>query len=198
MMANTPTDVAYLALDIETTGLDPQKDQILEVAWKALDPSLSVMEGFDFSAVVGLTTAGWDRLSSAPEVVRNMHSTSGLLGDVLAAKKDLAHVGYHLGQTLFRLHKDFDRVHLLGMSIHFDAEFLKANGFGSCFDDSSGIHHRMYDLSSVKLALAQSGIEYPQAAKGNHRAAADVDEAIEQARMFHGFFSATLATEAAP
>lgn len=188
-MSAQPTGPVYLALDIETTGLDRTKDAILEIAWRAVDANLEVIPDFPpFERVFALTANGMKRLIEAPAVVRTMHSASGLLGDVLGSKDKIDVTVSVLDSTLRRLHERFERVHLLGMSIHFDAEFLKHNGFAWLFDDARGIHHRMYDISSVKIALDQAGVEWKRAEKGNHRALADVDEAIEQARIFHALF----------
>lgn len=187
-MSDAKQEVAYLALDIETTGLHPSEDQILEVAWKAVDTSFNEIEGESFERVLGLTNKGLDRLSAAPEIVRAMHSRSGLLGDVLGSRDQIKQVATRLDGALSRIHQKYERVHLLGMSIHFDVEFLKANGFGYLFSDERGIHHRMYDISSVKLALTQAGVTFDAAPKGNHRALADVDEALNQARIFGDLF----------
>lgn len=187
-MNDSPT-IAYLGLDIETTGLDPNADQIIELAWKAVDHEFNEIEGESFSRVFSLSTAGLERLTTGPEVVREMHSRSGLLGDVLGSRDQIEPAARRLETTLLRLHETYDRVHLLGMSIHFDAEFLKANGFSRLFSDARGIHHRMYDLTSVKLALTQAGVAFEAAPKGDHRAANDVDEALHQALLFGDLFA---------
>lgn len=187
-MTEEKQDVAFLALDIETTGLDPAEDQILEIAWRAVDHKYNPIEGEYLSRVFSLTSGGLDRLTKGPEVVRQMHSTSGLLGDVLGSREAIEPSVTRLDGALSRLHDKYERIHLLGMSIHFDAEFLKANGFARLFNDKRGIHHRMYDITSIKLALTQAGVPYEAAPKGNHRALNDVDEALDQARLFGALF----------
>ena len=48
-----------------------------------------------------------------------------------------------------------------------------------------GIHHRLLDLSSVKLMLDSSGVEWERAENtGAHRAVNDVREVIAQGKIF--------------
>ena len=64
-------------LDLEMTGLDPERDVILEAALVVTDRELRVLEEY--------TTAVWqpeERLAAMTPFVRDMHEKTGLVGRV--------------------------------------------------------------------------------------------------------------------
>lgn len=183
--------MAYLFLDLETTGLDPKNDHILEMAWAVTDNEFNLLKGvmtflvrpFDWSAM-------WAAYRNAPTVVKEMHRRSGLSTDLL--NRDEAHFA-NVDEIYERLMDDIawlEPVHLAGFSIHFDKAFMLENGFEDLFDRV--IHHRMLDLSSVKMMLDSSDVHFKKADNSNpHRALADVHESIEQARIFRDLLKET-------
>lgn len=72
-------DILQLWLDLETTGTDPALDAIIEVAAVLTDADLNELS--TFRALVRPTRSAWDRLHGN-EVVRTMHTTSGLIADL--------------------------------------------------------------------------------------------------------------------
>ncbi|HEY3140878.1 MAG TPA: oligoribonuclease, partial [Acidimicrobiales bacterium] len=65
-------------IDCEMTGLDLGKDKLIEVAALVTDPELTVLgEGIDL--VIHADDAAIDAM---PEIVRDMHSKSGLTDEV--------------------------------------------------------------------------------------------------------------------
>lgn len=194
------------ALDIETTGIDPDEDLILEISWVITDEDFNTITPLR-TAIVRHNLAGLQDvwlLLRENDVVRNMHQQSGLL---LAFNTD-SPVSMEALALMFRddvkrasivSGKFFDdevpQVHLTGNSIAFDREFLKRNHTWANFFDSDvlgiEIHHRLLDLSSVKMMLDSVGIPWKKAGNpGPHRAANDVLEVVEQGQIFH-----TLLTE---
>ncbi len=76
-------------IDLETTGPDTELDDIVEVGLLLCDQSLNIVDSFQ--RVISPTGQGMDRLLGN-DVVRSMHTESGLLAEVrLAAEAGLDH-----------------------------------------------------------------------------------------------------------
>lgn len=185
----------FLNLDLETTGLDPDKDHILEIAWDILDEELvSVMveprtfivdHGEDWGDV-------FSALRSAPAVVREMHEKSGLAGALLTQRgaQNIAGIARVLESDL-RVAKSSHSIrattHLMGFSPEFDRSFLKEYpSFGALLSESAyiGLHHRLYNLSSFKIGYELAGVEIPKIKNPNpHRALSDIGEVAEFGRL---------------
>lgn len=183
----------YLFPDVEITGTDPDEDFLLEVAWVLTDDDFQPLTEPQTFLVDQMDrwTDMWARLRNADPIVQMMHAASGLTQELKEREDGFA----NLDEIYSRLHADLvsvghnELVHLAGMSVHFDKSFLIANDFGGLFWDSTHtkplIHHRMLDLSSLKLLWQSAGIGFEQALNvGKHRALNDVYEGISQARIF--------------
>jgi oligoribonuclease len=165
-------------IDCEMTGLDLVRDALVEIACIVTDGELSpVDDGID---VVIKPPA--EALDSMPEVVRDMHTASGLLtelagGVTLAEAQDLvlAYVRQHV--------PDSRKVPLCGNSIATDRAFLARD----MPELDEFLHYRMVDVSSIK-ELARRW--YPRAyfaspeKRGGHRALADIRESIRELRYY--------------
>ena len=109
-----------LFLDLETTGLEPTKDAILEVAMCVTDVNLKVIDKISIPiAYYGNVT---DLMN---DFVKNMHTKSGLLSDI-------DNYGLHLSSAEDILveffNKHFHKVQVVpmcGEGVHFDRAFLK-------------------------------------------------------------------------
>lgn len=182
----------YVNLDIETTGLDPERDHILEIAWAILDEDFDPI--FDAREFIVDHGSNWpdvvSALRAAPAVVRNMHVNSGLAGDLLGKGGSTLQV---IADSLYR---DINvarakfapntTAHLMGFSPEFDRSFLStAPWFTSVVSESpTGLNHRLYNLSSVKIAYENAGIEIPAANNPNpHRALHDITEVMRFAQL---------------
>jgi oligoribonuclease len=165
-------------IDCEMTGLDLTSDALVEIACVVTDGELNAVdEGIDV-----LIKPPAEALETMPEVVREMHTNSGLLAELqdglsLAEAQDLvlAYVRQHVPESR--------KVPLCGNSIATDRAFLARD----MPELDEFLHYRMVDVSSIK-ELARRW--YPRAyfaspeKHGGHRALADILESIRELRYY--------------
>lgn len=161
------------------TGLDPRVDRIIEIATLVTDDELRlVAEGPDL-----VISAPPESLAGMDNVVRKMHSRSGLLAAVEASSTTLEEAG---AATLAFLTEHIGSprsVPLCGNSIGTDRRFLAA----WLPEIENFLHYRSIDVSTVK-ELARRW--YPQAAAaaprkgGSHRALDDILESVAELRYY--------------
>ena len=166
-------------IDLEMTGLDPERDVVLEIAALITDSDLQpVAEGLDI-----VVSQPAEALAGMIDVVRDMHARSGLTDAVLASTVSLADAEAAV-LDLVRSHVPEPRtVPLCGNSIATDRTFLVRHM--PTLD--AWLHYRMIDVSSIKeLARRWYPKAYyaaPQKA-GGHRALADILESVEELRYY--------------
>jgi oligoribonuclease len=165
-------------IDCEMTGLDLTKDALVEIACIVTDGELNALD----DGVDVLIKPPAEALDGMDEVVKEMHTTSGLLAELpdglnLAEAQDLV-------LTYVRQHVPESRkVPLCGNSIATDRAFLARD----MPELDSFLHYRMVDVSSIK-ELARRW--YPRAyfaspeKRGGHRALADIRESIRELRYY--------------
>jgi len=166
-------------MDLEMTGLDPARHTIVEVATLITDDQLEVVgEGPDL--VISATA---DQLAAMDDVVRNMHTKSGLLDAVRSSTTTLAEAG-DATLAFLRQHITAPRsVPLCGNSIGTDRRFLAV--WLPEVDDY--LHYRSVDVSSVKELVRRWYPEiYSSGPKkaGAHRAMDDILESIRELQYY--------------
>jgi oligoribonuclease len=165
-------------IDCEMTGLNLTADALIEVAALVTDSQLSVLgEGVD---VVIRPPDG--TLEQMEDVVRNMHTSSGLL-DELAAGITLKEAEDAVLEYVRAYVPESRKAPLAGNSVGTDRGFL-ARDMPAL---EGHLHYRIVDVSSIK-ELARRW--YPRiyfaspSKSGGHRALADIRESIEELKYY--------------
>jgi oligoribonuclease len=160
------------------TGLDLAQDALVEVAALVTDSELTVLgDGVDV-----VIRPPDQALKTMPDVVRQMHTASGLLEELphgtTLAEAEQAVLDYVRG-----LVPDARKAPLCGNSVATDRGFLARD----MPEFEQHLHYRIVDVSSIKeLARRWYPRVYFNAPKkqGNHRALADIRESIEELKYY--------------
>ena len=129
-------------MDLEMTGLDPARNVIVEIATIVTDDELNIVaEGPDL--VLGATAA---QLAEMDEVVRRMHTSSGLLTAIGKSTVTVEEASTATIEFLKTHIPNQGSVPLCGNSIAMDRRFLRH--YMPALDDY--FHYRTIDVSSVK------------------------------------------------
>jgi oligoribonuclease len=170
---------ALVWIDCEMTGLDPMDDVLVEIAVIVTDAELNPLDdGLDI--VIATDPA---KLAGMDEVVRGMHTSSGLLDEIAVATTTLEDAEADVLNYIKRFVPDRRKAPLCGNTISTDRSFI--SHYMPALDDH--LHYRMIDVSSIK-ELARRW--YPRAyynsppKNGGHRALADILESITELRYY--------------
>lgn len=165
-------------IDCEMTGLDLVRDALIEVAVLVTDGDLNVLgEGVDL--VIRPPAKATEQMS---DVVRRMHTTSGLIDQLVvgvtleyANARVLSYIREHVPEP--------GRAPLAGNTVHMDRLFLARD----LPEVESWLHYRNVDVSSIKELVRRW---YPRVyfaspqKTGNHRALGDIQDSIDELRYY--------------
>jgi oligoribonuclease len=170
---------ALVWIDCEMTGLDPRKDVLVEIAVIVTDAELNPLDdGLDI--VIATDPA---RLAEMEDVVRDMHTSSGLLDAIAAATTTVEEAEAEVLAYIKRFVAERRKAPLCGNTIATDRSFIVH--YMPRLDDH--LHYRMIDVSTIK-ELARRW--YPRAyynsppKNGGHRALADILDSINELRYY--------------
>ncbi|MEV4015795.1 oligoribonuclease [Nonomuraea angiospora] len=165
-------------IDCEMTGLDLGRDALVEVACVITDSELNQLdEGVD--VVIKPPPESLEQMS---QVVREMHTASGLLPE-LAGGVTLAEAESVVLDYIRRHVPEAKKAPLCGNSIGTDRTFISRDMPGV----DAYLHYRMIDVSSIKELVRRW---YPRVyfaapeKQGGHRALADITESIRELRYY--------------
>ncbi len=173
----------FVWIDLEMTGLDPDKEVIIEIATIVTDSQLNII------------AEGPDLVLHQPEIYltrmddwnRNQHSKSGLIDDV---RKSMIALEAAESQTLdfIRQFCETKQNPLCGNAVHHDRRFLikympKIHEF---------LHYRHIDVSTVKTLVQKWYPKQKEVKKStSHRALSDIRESIEELRFYRANYFKT-------
>jgi len=164
-------------LDTETTGLDPTKCRLIEVACLVTDDNLNPLDS-------GVSYVIWqpaEVLQTANEFATNMHTASGLFSECKSSTLAENVVEILILDYLAK-HTKQGESPLCGNTIGFDRDFvyLHMPSLAKWF------HYRSIDVSTVKELAKRwyPGIEPPK--KLAHRAMPDIHESLAELRLYRG------------
>ena len=155
--------------DCEMTGLDVERDALIEVAVVVTDGDLRIVDpGMDV-----LITPPEAALENMNDFVRAMHTSSGLLEDLKTDAVSMEEATEQVLSYIKRFVPQEGKALLAGNSVGTDKMFLEAN-MPSVINH---LHYRLVDVSSIKelakrwyrAAFAESPDKH-----GGHRALADI------------------------
>ncbi len=166
-------------MDLEMTGLDPARHVIVEIATLVTDDDLDIVaEGPDL-----VVHQPPEALAAMEDVVREMHTSSGLLAAIETSTVSLEDAGRRTLEFVTE-HVPLPRtVPLCGNSIGTDRRFLAA--YLPAIENY--LHYRSVDVSTVKELVQRW---YPAvAAKAptkntSHRALDDIRESVAELRYY--------------
>jgi oligoribonuclease len=166
-------------MDLEMTGLDPTTDVIVEIATLVTDDDLAVVaEGPDL-----VVHQPPEALKAMGDVVRDMHTRSGLLPAIEASTTTLADAGRRTLAFIREHVPDARTVPLCGNSIGTDRRFLAAY----LPEIEEYLHYRSVDVSTIKELARRWAPQVLDAAPRKetaHRALDDIRESVAELRYY--------------
>lgn len=165
-----------LWLDLEMTGLDCEKDVILEIAAEVTDFNFTPLTSY--AAVISQPE---EKLAQMDEWCLSHHTESGLLQRCRTEGRQEKEV---IAEVIEFIKDNFhsEPAILAGNSIHNDRQFIKY-----CWPDVDKLlHYRMLDVSSFKVLMqAKYGVMHEK--KEVHRAYDDIHASIFELKEYLGW-----------
>ncbi|OIO59080.1 MAG: oligoribonuclease [Alphaproteobacteria bacterium CG_4_10_14_0_2_um_filter_63_37] len=174
-MGNNPDLLVWI--DLEMTGLDPERHTILEIATLVTDAELAPLAEGPVLAIRPTP----QELEAMDGWSREHHGASGLLNRCLSSPHDLAQAEA-LTLTFLKEHGVVEgQSPLCGNSIWQDRRFIAR--YMTHLDQF--LHYRLIDVSTLKeLAKRWYPELQPPAKKKSHLALDDIRESLEELRFY--------------
>lgn len=166
-------------MDLEMTGLEPDKHVIVEIATLITDDQLQVIaEGPDL-----VIHASEEELSHMGDFVTSMHTRSGLLPQIQASTISVAEAQAQTLAFIKEHVKEARAVPLCGNSIGTDRRFLQEY----MPELEAYLHYRNVDVSTIKELAKRwypTVLEKAEAKETTHRAMDDIKESIAELAFY--------------
>jgi oligoribonuclease len=166
-------------MDLEMTGLDPARHVIVEIATIVTDDELQVVaEGPDL-----VIHQPPEAMAAMDDVVKVMHTTSGLLKAIQASTTTLEEAGQATLEFIAQHVPEPRTVPLCGNSIGTDRRFLAVHLPAI----EEHLHYRSVDVSTIKELTRRwypGALEAVPRKATAHRALDDIRESIDELRWY--------------
>ena len=178
-MAHDKTPLVWV--DMEMSGLVPERDRVLEVAVVVTDAELNVIA----EAPVYVVHQPDEVLDAMDSWNKSTHGKSGLVDKVRASTFTEAEVEARLVEFLRPLVPE-RTAPLCGNTVHQDRRFMAR--YLPLFD--AYLHYRIVDVSTLKELAKRwrPDVLAGVAKEGKHEALADIHESIEELRHYRRHF----------
>ncbi|XXG98596.1 hypothetical protein Hte_004921 [Hypoxylon texense] len=172
---------ALIWIDCEMTGLDPDKEEIIEIFCIITTGTLEVLDEDGWGTVVHQSK---ERMDQMDEWCTRTHAKSGLTAAVAASTVTPEQAADELLAYIKKYVPERGAL-LAGNSVHADRAFLRKEPYKKVVDY---LQHRILDVSSLKEAARRwCPREIHRGAptkQGLHQAKEDILESIAEARYY--------------
>lgn len=167
-----------LWIDIETDGLNPNENNILQIACILTDFKLEIEH------YLGEFTVGYKKDDlNLSEWCLDQHTKSGLLCEVYSSKLTLDEIESIIINNLNCYVGIKDTVHIAGNSVYFDKSFIDKY----MFKLSNRLNRRIIDVSTISILcknLANNIYENKPIKTNQHTALFDIQESINELKYY--------------
>ena len=166
----------YVWIDLETTGIDPVNDHIMEISTIVTDYNLNILSEYD-TRILHLKE---DILLNMDPWCIEQHGKSGLSKYVLESRHYLKETEDELFEFISRIVPEQVGI-IAGNSVHFDKEFLRHH-MPKVFN---WLSYKILDVSTIKTCMRNWKPEVPKFRKTyTHRALNDIRESIQELEYY--------------
>ena len=165
-----------LWIDLEMTGLDPEKDRILEVAAIATGWDLEPLQTYTGIVKVDdeiiksrMVGEFWEKNADSRQSLIEQNQTGKSVNEI---EQELLHfLDQHFS----------DEIYLAGNSIHQDRKFIDRE----MPELAKRLHYRMLDVSAWKIYF-ENALDKKFIKPENHRALSDIEGSISELKYYLG------------
>jgi len=167
-------------MDLEMTGLNLEKDEIIQIAAIVTDQDLNILDEKELSIYIHIDE---EKIKKMDDFVLNMHTKNGVLRK---CKKSLTTVS-QAEETTIQYLSQFVKPYsspLCGNSIYMDKMLIQKylpllNKF---------LHYRLIDVSTIKLLYRYWKEKEYSKIENSHEALSDIKESIEELKYYRKNF----------